>query len=206
MSHKKVKTVPDFAEFSARHQEAISIGKDHFRSWQYNVIDEFKSLSQEEIKKVLKDTSHPFAICMENWIGDFNIGSAIRNANGFNAKEIFYIGNRKIDRRSMTGVHNYSDITFINTIYELLKLKEKYVFIGIDNIKGAVSLTEYKWEPNSLMIFGSEGTGLTDTMISFCKDIVSIPMMGSVRSFNASSASAIVMYDYITKYKKENQK
>lgn len=198
---QKLRTVPNLADSSAAHQAALAAGDDHFRSWQYNVADHLKDKTQEEIKQTLKETAHPFAVCMENWISDFNFSSLVRNANGFNAKEVFYIGDKKFDRRGMVGCHNYTDVNFLSSIEDLISLKKKYTFIGVDNVSNSVSLTTYNWKPNSLMIFGSEGTGLTPTILSFCDDIVSIPMMGSVRSFNAAVASGIVMYDFISKQK-----
>ena len=196
---QKKRTVPDLSINSPDHQAAIASGNEQYTAWQYNVADHFKGNSVAEIRQALKDNAHPFAVAMENWTSDFNFSSLVRNANGFNAKEVFYIGDKKVDRRGMTGTHNYTDVKWIETIEDFLSLKNDYVFVAIDNVPGSVSLIEYNWAPNSLMIFGSEGTGLTKEMISYCKDIVHIPMMGSVRRFNAACSSAIVMYDYISK-------
>lgn len=200
MSKDRIKTVPNLSLNSSKHQEALSLGKDHFRLWDRNVIDRFKDKTTEEIKFELKSTALPFAVLMENWIGDFNFSSLVRNSNGFNAKEVFYLGDKKWDKRGAQGTYHYTDVNFLSSIDDLIKLKEKYVFVGLDNITNSVPLTTYKWSPNSLMIFGSEGTGLTQDIIDLCQDIVHIPMTGSVRSFNCSTASGIVMYDYITKF------
>lgn len=197
---QKLQTIPNLSIDSPVHQQALADGDSHYRSWTYNVADQYKGMTTEEIKEAVKKTSNSFAVCMENWISDFNFSSLVRNANGFNAKEVFYIGDKKVDRRGMVGCHNYTDVNFLSSINEFIKLKDKYIFVGIDNVSNSVPLTTYKWEPNSLMIFGSEGTGLTPAMLSMCQDIVSIPMMGSVRSFNAAVSSGIVMYDFISKF------
>ena len=202
MSKERIRTVPNFADTSPVHQAALKAGDEHFQSSQYNVIDRFKTMEVEDIKAELKTTAHPFAVCMENWISDFNFSSLIRNANALGAKEVFYLGDKKYDKRGAVGCFNYIDVSFLPSIDDLLSLKDKYVFIGIDNFANAKPLPEYYWEPNSLMIFGSEGTGLTPMMQGMCKDIVSIPMMGSVRSFNCACASAIVMYDFVRKYRR----
>lgn len=197
---QKIKTFPDLSINSLPHQEAIANGDDHYRMWQRNVIDEFKSFSEEEIKLKLSQSAFPYAICCENFINDFNIATTFRNANAFNAKEIFYIGDKKFDRRGMQGVHNYMDITWIPTINDLISLKDKYSFVGVDNIQGAIPLDEYIWLPNSLMIFGSESVGITEEMKKLCMDFVYIPQFGSVRSLNVATASGIIMNDFVTKY------
>ena len=38
-------------------------------------------------------------------------------------------------------------------------------------------------------------------MQSYCREIVAIEMYGSVRSFNCGCASAIAMYDFVTKFR-----
>lgn len=199
MTTKKIRTTPDLSATSPLHIEAIKNGEDNFRLWERNVIDKYKGLPDEEIRADLQRTAFPFAVCFEGWIGDFNKGTGIRNANAFNAKEVFYVGDKKWDRRSAVGVHNYTPVTFLPTIDDFIKLREKYTIIGIDNIPGSVPLSSYQWKPNSLMVFGEEGAGLTPAMQALCQDIVYIEQFGSVRSLNCGTASGIIMYDFVRK-------
>jgi tRNA G18 (ribose-2'-O)-methylase SpoU len=201
MSKPKIKTQPDLSALSPPHQQAIQDGEEHFRRWQRNVVDKYKDKSEEEIKADLRITAHPFAVLFENFIGDFNLATGIRNANAFNAREVFYIGNRKIDRRGMCGVHNYTEITWLPTVDDLIALQERYIFIGADNISGSIPLNTYKWVPNSLIIFGSEEVGLTPAMQAMCQDLVFIPQFGSVRSLNVGTASGIIMHDFVSKFR-----
>lgn len=200
MSKKKLRTVGDLSLTSPAHQDALISKDEHYRRWNRNVADRFKSKSEEEIKKELLESSHPFAVCFEHWIGDFNMASGVRNANAFNAKEVFYIGDKKWDKRAAVGVHNYTEVQWLESVEDFMKLQERYTIVGVDNIPGkSTSIQGYQWPENTLMVFGEEGTGLTPAMQSFCKDIVEIPMFGSVRSLNCGVASGIVMYDFVEK-------
>jgi len=200
MSKARIATTPNLADSSPAHQAALAAGDDHFRAWQYNVADHFKDKTVEQIRATLKETAHPFAVLFENLIGDFNIATGMRNANAMNAREVFYLGDKKLDRRGMQGVQNYSDITWLSTMEEVLALKDRYVFVGVDNVPGSVPINTYLWSPNSLMVFGSEGVGLTPTMQSLCRDLVHIPQYGSVRSLNVGTASGIAMHDFVSKF------
>lgn len=171
-----------------------------WNSWLYNVMDKFKGESRDAILAVLDASRHPFAAIMENWQGDFNIGTMIRNANAFNAKEVFYIGKKKYDPRGCVGTKNYIDITHLPDFDSLKALKGKYVFVCLDNVPGSVPMETFVWPENALMIFGEEGVGLTEEMLSLADHIVSIAQWGSVRSLNAGSSSAVAMYDYTKKY------
>jgi tRNA G18 (ribose-2'-O)-methylase SpoU len=197
----KIKTTPDLSETSPKHLEALAAGNDHFSLWQRNVADHFKSKSEKEIREALQVTAHPFAIAVEHLIGDFNLGTVIRNANAFNAKEVFYLGDKKWDRRAAVGVHNYTSVQWLETIDDFIKLQEKYYIVGIDNVPGSIPIQQYKWKPNPLMVFGEESVGLTSVMQSFCHEIIEIPMYGSVRSLNCGVASGIVMYDFVSKFR-----
>lgn len=194
---ERIRTKPDLSAISEAHSEAKQAGAEHYRLWERNVADRFKDRSETEIKVALEATANPFAVCFEHWLGDFNMGSGIRNANAFNAQEVFYLGDHKWDRRAAVGVYNYTEVQWIPTIEEFKKLQERYVIVGIDNVSGAVPLSTYRWQPNTLMVFGEEGVGLTPGMQSFCRDIVEIEMYGSVRSLNCGVASGIVMHDFV---------
>jgi tRNA G18 (ribose-2'-O)-methylase SpoU len=194
---ERIRTKPDLSTISELHSEAKQAGAEHYRLWERNVADRFKDRSEIEIKVALEATAHPFAVCFEHWLGDFNMGSGIRNANAFNAQEVFYLGDHKWDRRAAVGVYNYTEVQWIPTIEDFMKLQERYVIVGIDNVSGAVPLSTYRWQPNTLMVFGEEGVGLTPGMQSFCRDIVEIEMYGSVRSLNCGVASGIVMHDFV---------
>jgi tRNA G18 (ribose-2'-O)-methylase SpoU len=200
MSKERIKTIPDLSLTSEAHIEAKKLGDEHFRLWQRNVIDEFKELSEEVIKQKLQSSAFPYAIAMESLINDFNISSVFRNANAFNAKEVFYIGDKKFDKRGLLGCHNYMDIHWLPTIDDFIELSKRYRIVGIDNVPRAFSLKEYKWQPDTLVVFGSEGVGLTPAMLSFCQDIVYIPQYGSVRSLNVATASGIIMNDIVNSF------
>lgn len=201
MSKPKIRTQPDLAATSPKHLEAIDKGSEHFRLWERNVIDRFKDKTDGEIKEELQASAHPFAICMENLIGDFNFGTLVRNANAFGAQEVFYLGDKKWDKRSAVGVYNYTNVNWLPTLDDLIQLKSKYVFIGCDNIAGSVSISKYNYEPNTLFIFGEESVGLTPKIQSLCQDIVHIDQYGSVRSLNVGTASGIICNDFVSKYR-----
>lgn len=200
----KTKTTPDLSLTSPSHAEAVKLGKDHFLQDNRAVIDEFKNLSNEQIKNRLQETAFPYAVCIESWTGNLNISTVIRNANAFNAREVFYLGAKRFDRRGMQGANNYIDITFLPTVDDLIALKSKYTFVGIDNnLQRAIPLAKHTWIKNTMVIFGAEDVGLTPEVQDLCNDIVYIPQFGSVRSVNCAVASGIIMNDMVTKYLNE---
>ena len=175
-----------------------------------NVIDKYKwdrltKWTTELVREDLQQNAFPFAVMMENFAGDFNIGTVIRNANAFNAKEVYYLGNKHYDRRGTVGTHHYINVNHIRTTEELAKLKEYYTFVGVENsVPNAMPLADFKWPDRTLIIVGEEGVGITPETLALCDHFVYIPQFGSVRSLNAGVASGIVMCDLVTKIQQKN--
>lgn len=173
-----------------------------FCQWTRNVIDEFKTLSDEEIRVQIAKKSNGFAVLMTHVEGDFNIGSAIRSANFHGASEFFYYGKKKIDRRGAVGVYKYTPVKHLNSWDDLNILKDRYTFVGFENnVPGAVPLYDFDWklEKTPCIIVGEEGKGIQEDVMKLCDILVEIPNFGSVRSLNVGTASSIAMYDYISK-------
>lgn len=175
---------------------------EHWTLWQRNVIDEYKDLSEEEIKLKIKENSLPFSLCLQNWSGDFNVAAAIRSGNSFGANKIFYVGKKKIDRRATVGVLHYSDVRHFSTVEELVCLKQQYTFVAIENNVASVEMTNFVWPTKlpPMIIMGEENSGITSDLLSLADYVVSIPSRGSVRSMNCAAAAAVAMWDYTSKY------
>ena len=167
-----------------------------------NVIDYYKEWETEQIKADLDTRRLPFITAFENISGDLNKSSGIRNSNAFMAKETWIVGKKRWDRRGAVGSHNYIHLKYANFLGQVW-LENKHVrkakWVAVDNIPGAVPITNYEWRPDSFMIFGEEQRGVSDLALNMADEVVYIPQLGSVRSLNVSVASGIVMYDYVTK-------
>ena len=166
----------------------------------YNVMDQYKAMTVDQIRHSVLSKTFPYAVLMEQWVGDFNISTMIRNANAFGAGEVFYVGKKKFDRRGTVGSHHYISLNHLRTIDDVKQLKDKYHFVCFENNRDStVPLADYQWPKMPLMIFGEEGTGITDEMMELADDIVAIQQYGSVRSLNVGTCSGIVMHDFVSR-------
>lgn len=160
---------------------------------QRNVIDYYKYWNTEAIKADLDLKRHDFSVLISNKFKDFNIGSVIRNANAFLAKEVLIYGRKKYDKRGTVGTHLYENLKHVREIEDL-------VFdgpvIGIDNVPEAVPMETFEWPQNAVLAFGQEDVGLPDEIKAVCQQFVYISQYGSVRSLNVGVASGIAMFSY----------
>jgi len=179
---------------------------EYWTKWTRNVKDEYKELSNENIKADLKRKSRPFSILCSQIEGDFAFGTIIRTANSFGASKVFYYGNKKYDRRSSLGTHIYTEVIYIGSLEQIKELKSQYRFVALENnlIRKTTLINNYCWHANTLLILGEESCGITSDVLDMCDDFVEIPSIGSVRSLNVGCAGSIAMYDFCTKYELKN--
>lgn len=174
-----------------------------YTAWERNVIDEYKTLSNEEIVARVAAKRLPFAILMTNIAIDYNLGACMRVANCLGG-QLFYYGKKKFDKRSATGVWNYTPIKHLASLAEVKQLKEEYSFVALEQANNSTPLHQFDWTTNkkkTLIIVGEEALGLQETpeIFDIADRCVEIRQFGSVRSMNAATSVAIAVYDFIYK-------
>ena len=174
----------------------------------WNVADEFKNMSLEEIQAIQRRESLPFAVGALNLTGGLNLGSIIRSAVIFGAEKFYIIGKRRYDRRSTVGAQNYINIEYIEedvTDTEgqkriLDKIGDDYNPIFIEQGGTDITSQEFQHWDRCCFIFGEEGTGIPTSMIDLARQnndtgrVLTIDQIGVLRSLNVSAAAAIVMH------------
>lgn len=161
-----------------------------------NILDKYKNdrftkWSTELIKKDLQSKSFPYAVLMENFAGDFNIGTVIRSANAFNARAVYYLGRKHYDRRGTVGTHNYTDVIHLKTRDQLLKLKEDYELVAVENtVPSAVSLDRAKYDSLSCLYWAKKVSELRPKHLKYA---ISLFILSSMVLLEASMLLLLVV-------------
>jgi len=167
-----------------------------------NVVDRYKGWAMDDIVADLDSRRHPFHVAIENWQHDFNIGSVVRTANAFLAREVHIVGNRRWNRRGAMVTDRYQHIRHHPTVEEFVAWAhgEELSVIGIDNLPGSVPLETYALPRSCVLVFGQESVGLTDEVRQAADATLAIAQYGSTRSINAGAAGAIAMHAWIRQH------
>ncbi|MDQ0985662.1 TrmH family RNA methyltransferase [Streptomyces sp. V2I9] len=167
-----------------------------------NVGDAYRYWTREAIVADLDLRRHDFHVAVENWGHDFNIGSVVRTANAFLAKEIHIVGRRRWNRRGAMVTDRYQHVRHHPGTADLTAwaAAEGLPIIGIDNLPGAVPLERTELPRRCVLLFGQEGPGLTEEAREHVSMVCSIAQFGSTRSINAGAAAAIAMHAWIQRY------
>jgi tRNA G18 (ribose-2'-O)-methylase SpoU len=167
-----------------------------------NVVDRYRYWTLEAIVADLDSRRHVFGVAIENWRHDLNIGTVVRTANAFLAREVVIVGNRRWNRRGAMVTDRYQHITHVPSATALADFARDagYEIVAIDNLPGAVPLETFALPANALFLFGQEGTGLSPAARDVASVVCSIAQYGSTRSINAGVAAGIAMHAWIRQH------
>jgi tRNA G18 (ribose-2'-O)-methylase SpoU len=164
-----------------------------------NVADRFRYWRTEAIAAELATARVRLEVAVENLGHDFNIGSVVRTANAFNVAAVHVVGRRRWNRRGAMVTDRYLDIRHHETPVDLLDHARAagLTVIGVDNVDGSVALETFVLPYDCLLVFGTEGEGLSAAMLSACSAVLAILQTGSTRSINVGAAAAIAMHAWV---------
>ncbi|TLP99768.1 RNA methyltransferase [Nesterenkonia salmonea] len=167
-----------------------------------NVIDSYRYWRHEAIVADLDSKRHRFHVAIENWQHDFNIGTVVRTANAFLAKEVHIIGKKRWNRRGAMVTDKYQHIRHHPTVEEFVGWAESagVIVLGVDLFPESVPLETYPLPEQCVLVFGQEGPGLSEPIRQAAHATLSIAQFGSTRSINAGVAAGIAMHSWVRQH------
>ncbi len=167
-----------------------------------NVVDRYRYWRREAVVADLDARRHDFHVAIENWQHDMNIGTVVRTANAFLAREVHIVGRRRWNRRGAMVTDRYQHVRYHEDVAMLLSWAhaDGLTVIGVDNLPGSVPLETVELPKRCVLLFGQEGPGLSEAARDGLDLVCSIAQYGSTRSINAGVASGIAMHAWIRQH------
>ncbi len=167
-----------------------------------NVVDVYRYWRRDAVVADLDTRRHPFHVAIENFGHDHNIGTVVRTANAFAAAEVHIVGRRRWNRRGAMITDKYQHLRHHADIAALLEhaRTEDLAVVAVDNSPGARRLETVTLPKRCVLLFGSEGPGLTAEAREGAVCTVSIAQFGSTRSINAGVAAGVVMHEWVRQH------
>ncbi|SPT53562.1 tRNA (guanosine(18)-2'-O)-methyltransferase [Actinomyces bovis] len=167
-----------------------------------NVVDQYRYWSVEAIRADLAARAHPLHVAIENVAQDLNIGSIVRSANAFNVAGVHIVGRRRWNKRGAMVTNRYLDVRHHAEPASLLAWAQEhnYEVVAIDNGPGAELIERAAMPQRCLMIFGSEGEGISAELLAGASRLLRIGQYGSTRSINVAAAAAVAMHSWVLQH------
>lgn len=128
-----------------------------------------------------------------------NVGTLIRTAVASGVKNIFLSQNcasawsPKTLRAGM-GSHFYANIYENENIVNLLKQFKNHQILAT-SLSAESSVYEVNLAKPTIWVFGSEGAGVSDSVVELCTQTVIIPQEAEVESLNVAASAAVCLFE-----------
>ena len=170
-------------------------------------VAEIEHLQKLELKEFIKKKNKLALVCLDEVTDPRNIGSIIRSAASFGIdglifKERHFPSDSKLMYKSSSGCMEHLNIFTVSNINSTLKyLRENNFWVyGFDS-KSNEDFTKIEWQRNVVLLFGSEGYGISKHTKKYADFLVKIKINDKIESLNVSNSASIVFH-YINQHKK----
>ena len=159
-----------------------------------------KQMSSESALTDRKKKRDELTVLVDNVRSAWNVGSILRSADGFGFSHAFLCGitpTPEVDavRKTALGADDFVPWSYHKDAVKLVKglKKEGWVIWALEEEERAKPLKKIKRriEQRTVLIAGSEVTGVDPELLDLCDEVFYIPMRGEKRSFNVAVAFGI---------------
>ncbi|MES2590272.1 MAG: RNA methyltransferase [Bacteroidota bacterium] len=189
--------------------ETKNLNKE-FIDYLSNLISEKRRAKFDE---VLNYRTRHITIVLEDLYQPHNASAVLRSCDIFGIQDIHVIENRNaytVARDIALGSPKWLNIQTYkndenNTLACINKLKSKgYRIVATSPHKNGCSIEDLPVDKPLALLFGTELTGISDTVREHADEFVTIPMYGFTESFNISVSAALCLYSLTQKLHKSN--
>ncbi|MGL4534313.1 MAG: TrmH family RNA methyltransferase [Fusobacteriaceae bacterium] len=206
-------TTPEFIIFKEGIEKDFSEKIEKFKSGSRTIILEdklFKELTAQETSQgvilVYKHKEDDLInlnkniVILDRVADPGNLGTIIRLCDAAGFKDILLVKgsadiyNEKVVRSSMGSILSMNLIYLEEyTILDLVK-KMNYQLLVTALDSTSIEYTSLKLKDKNAIVFGSEGSGVSNNFLQAANEKIIIPIYGSAESLNVGVASGIMLY------------
>jgi len=163
------------------------------------------------IKENASENSAKTVVILDRVTDPHNVGAILRSCDQFGISLVIIpehnsandIAGNEVIARTSAGASAWVPVAIVNNLVRAVeKLKDAGFWIyGAD--AGGESCGNIDFSDKTVIIMGSEGTGIAQLLKKQCDSIVSIPTCGKIDSLNVSVAAGVLLYEI---YRRRSQK
>lgn len=132
-----------------------------------------------------------------------NVGAIIRSCDQFGASLVVIperrgakdVESNEVIARSSAGSSAWVPVAIVSNLVRTVQLLKENGFWSYGADAGGENVTKMKFAPRSVIVMGSEGSGIARLLKEQCDTIVSIPTCGKIDSLNVSVAAGVLLYE-----------
>ncbi len=159
-------------------------------------------LPHDEVCAELDRLRHPFRVAVDRAKNPFNIGSIVRTAHSFLAREILLVGSDPWYERAAMGMQRYEHVVELGTPTDLIDrcAADGNPLIVFEKDHAQQGLWDVPMPSNAVLVFGNEDDGVCQPLLEAATHVVGIPMYGINHSYPISVAAGIAMAEWARRH------
>lgn len=161
---------------------------------------------QVSIEEILSQAHQPYLlVAIDRLTNAENLGVLVRNCAAFGVQALL-VGEtssspylRRAVRNSMGAVFKLAVIHCSHLTQSLQKIRTQHHMdvVAAHPHAEQKSVSEIDFGRNCCIVFGSEGSGISQEVLAVCSHKTAIPMQNGVDSLNVASASAVLLFEAV---------
>ncbi len=163
-------------------------------------IRDRKYFTIPEIIKKNQDKGRTCFLMLDSLFDPHNFGAVLRTAECFGIDGVIFSKNRGTDitpvaAKVSSGASEMISLIRVSNLAQSLAAlqKEGYEALVADIDESAHNLNTFEFPEKTLLIMGSEGTGVQPLLVKKADQKIYIPMKGRIDSLNVSQAAAVIL-------------
>ena len=156
---------------------------------------------------VTSSTSRTIVVILDSITDPHNVGAILRSCDQFGAALVVIpehnsasdIATNEVIGRTSAGASAWVPVAIVNNLVRAAEQLKKAGFWIYGADAGGQNCRTIDFPAKSVLIMGSEGTGIAALLEKQCDTIVSIPTCGKIDSLNVSVAAGVLLYELGTR-------
>jgi 23S rRNA (guanosine2251-2'-O)-methyltransferase len=159
--------------------------------------------SEGDLVGALAEVKSPLVLALDGVQDPHNLGACLRTADACGALAVVVPKDRAANlspvvRKVAAGAaESVPLVTVTNLVRTLKLLKEADLWVTGADADAPKTAAEVDFTGGTVLVMGSEGTGLRQLTRQTCDHMVRLPQLGSVTSLNVSVAAGMLLYEVV---------
>ena len=182
----------------APHQGIIAMAAEK----EYSTVEDILNIAEQRGEK-------PIIVVSDGITDPYNLGALIRCAEGVGAHGLIIPKRRAsgltplVTKASAGAIEHLAIAKVANIVSTLELLKKKGLWVYSAEA-GGQNYYDVDFSGGAVVVFGSEGDGVSKLALERSDFVVSIPMYGKVNSFNVSTAASVILAEVSRQHHTKN--
>jgi 23S rRNA (guanosine2251-2'-O)-methyltransferase len=151
----------------------------------------------------------PITLLLHNIRSQYNVGAILRTADAVGVQAVVCSGytpqpgQKGVDKTALRGLETLAWSSIPDPQVWLAAQKAQGVKVyGLEQCHGSMLYHQVRYDFPAILVVGEEVSGVDESLLSYCDQMVEIPMFGAAHSLNVSVATSVLMYQMLLQWQK----